>query len=168
MAGKVPKMAYCEEAFGFSFEKRVLYAWSRGIGTTWIGGTMDRALFEKAAETKDDEVMMIVSPLGYPSAANMQPCRIVKVGNAFHFYEKHMDGYKSSAPWDVQKIDMGIALCHFMSVAGGKFSVEDPEITPPANTEYIATVTVQQFNDSGAVPNIPNQTGPESAHLALP
>lgn len=78
----------------------------------------------------------------YPSAANMQPCRIVKVGNAFHFFEKHMDGYKSSAPWDVQKIDMGIALCHFISVAGGKFSVEDPGITTPANTEYIATVTV--------------------------
>lgn len=41
VAGKVPKTAHCEEAFGFSFEKLVLYAWSRGIGTTWIGGTMD-------------------------------------------------------------------------------------------------------------------------------
>lgn len=194
VAGKVSKTAHCEEAFGFSFEKLVLYAWSRGIGTTWIGGTMKRELFEKAAQTKDDEIMMIVSPLGYPasekaevdkrlrstvhgderldpaelffegnfasplaaapwnevleavrwypSAANMQPCRIVKVGNAFHFYEKHMEGYQSSAPWDVQKIDMGIALCHFMSVADGKFSVEDPGITVPANTEYIATVTV--------------------------
>lgn len=60
--------------------------------------------------------------MSHPSAANMQPLLIVKVGNAFHFYEKHMEGYANSAPWDVQKIDMGLALCHFMSVAGGKCS----------------------------------------------
>ena len=40
VAGKVPKVPHCEEAFGYSFEQFVLYAWSRGIGTTWIGGTM--------------------------------------------------------------------------------------------------------------------------------
>lgn len=52
VAGKVPKVPHCEEAFGYSFEKLVLYAWSRGIGTTWIGGTMKRELFEKAAKRK--------------------------------------------------------------------------------------------------------------------
>ena len=34
---KVPKAEHCEEAFGYSFEEMVLYAWSLGIGTTWIG-----------------------------------------------------------------------------------------------------------------------------------
>lgn len=67
IAAKVPKVKHCEEAFGYSFEKMVLYAWSLGIGTTWIGGTLNREVFEKAADTKDDEYMMIVSPLGYPS-----------------------------------------------------------------------------------------------------
>ncbi|MBQ5316871.1 MAG: hypothetical protein J6I96_04885 [Oscillospiraceae bacterium] len=35
--GKVPKAEHCAEAFGYSFEKMVLYAWPLGIGTTWIG-----------------------------------------------------------------------------------------------------------------------------------
>lgn len=195
VAGKVKKVPHCEEAFGYSFEKLVLFAWSLGIGTTWIGGTMDRLLFEKAAEVKEGELMPIVSPLGYPakeqseidkklrstvhgderldpsvlffendfsspisaekyedileavrwypSAANMQPCRIVKAGKDYHFYEKHADGYKSSAPWDVQAIDMGIAICHFMSVTDGKFSINNPGIVTEANTDYIATVTVE-------------------------
>ncbi len=43
IAAKVPKVEHCEEAYGYSFEKLVLYAWSLGIGTTWIGGTMKRA-----------------------------------------------------------------------------------------------------------------------------
>ena len=30
---KVPKAEHCEEAFDYSFEEMVLYAWSLGIGT---------------------------------------------------------------------------------------------------------------------------------------
>ncbi|MBR0162003.1 MAG: nitroreductase [Oscillospiraceae bacterium] len=192
IAGKVPKVEHCEEAFGFSFEQMVLYAWSLGIGTTWIGGTMKRELFEAAAELKENELMPIVSPLGYPAkeksevdmklrtnvhgderlsaselffendfstpmqgsdkkleavrwtptAANMQPCRVVKAGNKYHLYEKHMKGYKPGAPWDVQKIDLGIALCHLMRVTGGEFELSDPEIPCDSDTEYIATVAV--------------------------
>lgn len=193
IAGKVPKVKHCEEAFGYSFEKMVLYAWSLGIGTTWIGGTMKRELFERAAETGEDELMPIVSPLGYPAteksevdqklranvhgderiaaselffdkdfntplndadteflevvrwaptAANMQPCRVVKDGNAWHFYEKHTMGQAANAPWDVQKIDIGIALCHFMSTCGGALVIADPGIAAPDDTEYISTVRI--------------------------
>ena len=52
IAGKVPKTEHCEEAFGYAFEKLVLYAWSLGIGTTWIGGTMKRKLFENAVQIR--------------------------------------------------------------------------------------------------------------------
>ena len=62
VAGKVAKVPDRELAFGYSFEKLVLYAWSLGVGTTWIGGTMDRPLFEREAETGDGEIMPIVSP----------------------------------------------------------------------------------------------------------
>ena len=54
-------------AFGYSFERLLLYAWSFGIGTTWIGGTMKREIFEKAAGLKEGEMMPCVSPLGYPA-----------------------------------------------------------------------------------------------------
>ena len=67
VAGIVRKEAYADAAFGFSFEKLVLYAWSLGIGTTWIGGTMKRDVFEQAAELAEGEMMPCISPLGYPA-----------------------------------------------------------------------------------------------------
>lgn len=62
---KVPKIPHAEEAVGYSFEKLVLFAQSIGIGTVWIGGTMDRPAFERAMELEENEMMPIVSPLGY-------------------------------------------------------------------------------------------------------
>lgn len=64
VAGLVKKEEGAELAFGFSFEKLVLYAWSLGIGTTWIGGTMKRESFERAAGLAPGERMPCVSPLG--------------------------------------------------------------------------------------------------------
>ncbi|MBR4769040.1 MAG: nitroreductase, partial [Lachnospiraceae bacterium] len=48
IAGKMNRVPHAEEAFGYTFEKVVLFAESRGIGTTWIAGTMNRPAFEKA------------------------------------------------------------------------------------------------------------------------
>lgn len=195
VTGKVPLTDHCTEAFGYSFEKLVLYAWSLGIGTTWIGGTMKREKFEQEAGVNDSEIMPCVSPLGYPakkrsikeigmraairadkrkkneelffennfstplrndnvtiqnaleavrlapSAVNKQPWRIVKCGNAYHFYEKKTLG-SNGAAWDVQKVDVGIAICHFMSIAGGTLSVTKPDISAANDTEYIATITL--------------------------
>lgn len=53
-----------------------------------------------------------------------------------------MKGYKSGAPWDVQRIDIGIALCHLMYVTGGTCEIVDPGIKCDPDTEYIVTVTV--------------------------
>ena len=55
IAGKMQKVPHAEEAFGYAFEKMVLFAQSLGVGTTWIAGTMDRAAFEKAMELADGE-----------------------------------------------------------------------------------------------------------------
>ena len=200
VAGKVEKKPYADAAFGFSFEKLVLYAWSLGIGTTWIGGTMKREDFEKAAGLAEGEMMPCVSPLGYPaekksarevlmrkgvgadkrmpaeklffdntfdtplskegkevpsdliemvcwapSAVNKQPWRIVRSRNMYHFYEKKDKGFVSDATGDLQKIDVGIALCHFVTgLEEQKIKPEvliaDPGIRTPENVEYIATV----------------------------
>lgn len=72
IAGKMRRAPHAEEAFGYTFEKVVLYAQSLGVGTTWIAGTMDRKAFEHAMRLSDDEVMPCVSPLGYP--AEKCPC----------------------------------------------------------------------------------------------
>ena len=67
VAGIVPAVPGAEAAYGYAFEKLVLYAWSLGIGTTWIGGTMKREVFERAAGVAEGEIMPCVSPLGYPA-----------------------------------------------------------------------------------------------------
>lgn len=54
-------------AAGYAGEDLVLYLTGIGVGTVWIGGTMDRDAFEKAAGIKEDEVMTAVTPLGIPA-----------------------------------------------------------------------------------------------------
>ena len=192
IAGVMRKVPHGEEAFGWSFEKIVLYAWSLGVGTTWIAGTMDRGAFEKAVHLKDGEVMPCISPLGIPakkmslretvmrkgvkadsrlpfdqlffretfdcplteddagelrealemvrlapSAVNKQPWRLVIDGHAVHFYEKPDKGYNSNG-WDLQKIDLGIAMCHFAEVTGAELLIDDPGIACQG-MEYIAS-----------------------------
>lgn len=48
-----------------------------------------------------------------PSASNKQPWRIVQVENAFHFYKAQTPGYGEKYEFDIQKVDLGIAACHF-------------------------------------------------------
>ncbi len=200
VAGITDRVPYADVAFGYAFEKLVLYAWSLGIGTTWIGGTMKRELFERAAGLSEREMMPCVSPLGYParkrsvreavmrkgvgadsrmpadrlffdgawavglpaqkqaamadliemvrwapSAVNRQPWRIIVSDRGFHFYEKRNRGYAGEKTGDLQKIDVGIALCHFvmgLEAQGEKpeVAVADPGHAVPDGVEYIATV----------------------------
>lgn len=47
-----------------------------------------------------------------PSASNKQPWRIIKDGNEYRLYICRNDGY-GMASYDLQKNDLGIAMCHF-------------------------------------------------------
>jgi len=78
-----------------------------------------------------------------PSASNKQPWRIVKEGNAYHFYKSTAPGYSDKLGFDVQLVDMGIAACHFHMAAmekdlAGEFKVLPvPAIDLPEYTGYI-------------------------------
>ena len=92
-----------------------------------------------------------------PSASNKQPWRIIKDGNAWHFYVQRTPGYRSG--WmarlarvaDMQRIDMGIAMSHFELAANelgltGKWQVREPNVEKPdQETEY----TVSWVGDRG-------------------
>lgn len=83
-----------------------------------------------------------------PSAVNRQPWRVVVKENAAHFYLKHTKGFVSEAVGDMQKIDMGIALCHFALAAEEsgldvQFCISDPGIAVELDTEYIASYLIQ-------------------------
>ena len=202
VAGMVEAKPLADAAFGFSFEKLVLFAWSLGIGTTWIAGTMKREKFQTACGLAAGWRMPCISPLGYPaakrslketmmrkgvgadsrlpaeklffdgsfrtplagqrladlagpleltrwapSAVNKQPWRLVAGENEVHFYEKKDKGYVGEETGDLQKIDVGIALCHFflgLEDLGKTPSVilADPGLELPPETEYVATVRV--------------------------
>lgn len=84
-----------------------------------------------------------------PSAVNKQPWRVVTDGNAVHFYEHHDKGYDHGEDGDMQKIDIGIALAHFVLMAkeqgmNGTICEQDPGIALPADTEYIISFSALQ------------------------
>lgn len=154
-------------AFGYLFEKIILFATDLGIQTCWLGGTFKRDDFVTLVNLKNNEYIPIVSPIGYkkgkpriiesvmrsavgadnrkpwnelffdgdiskflaeitagsyaaplemvrlgPSASNKQPWRIIKVNSMYHFYLCRTKGY-GIANYDIQKNDIGIAMCHF-------------------------------------------------------
>lgn len=65
VGGKVRKGPDANLAFGYSFEAFILYAQSLGLGTVWLGGTMNRGAFESAMELGPDEMMPCATPVGY-------------------------------------------------------------------------------------------------------
>jgi nitroreductase len=90
-----------------------------------------------------------------PSASNKQPWRIVKIGTAWHFYLQRTKRYGKGTLLfnilrlaDLQRVDMGIAMCHFELTARslglhGHWIVEEPKLEIAENTEY----TVSWIND---------------------
>ncbi|MBQ7338693.1 MAG: nitroreductase [Clostridia bacterium] len=200
VGGKIKKSEHADVAFGYSFEMLVLHAWSLGIGTVWLGGTMNRPAFETAMGLGADEIMPCASPLGYvankmsmregmmrkaikaderlpferlffdgnfdmpltkekagslalalemvrlaPSAVNKQPWRVVACEGAVHFYLKRSKGITRSDTLDMQKIDMGIALCHFALTAKAcGLRVSFSSVAPAIKTddEYIASYLI--------------------------
>nr|WP_314461447.1 nitroreductase family protein [uncultured Clostridium sp.] len=77
-----------------------------------------------------------------PSAVNKQPWRVVKCQNAYHFYEaKTLKEGKNSI--DLQRVDVGIAACHFGLAAAeknlpGEFKkLPVPEIKTSSEMRYL-------------------------------
>lgn len=52
-----------------------------------------------------------------PSASNKQPWRIIKKNDYFEFYLKVTQGYSDKLKFNIQEIDLGIAMAHFELVA---------------------------------------------------
>ena len=105
IAGKMKQVPSAEEAFGYGFEKIVLFAQSMGIGTTWIAGTLDRPAFERAMDIREGEVMPAVSPLGHP--AQKKSVKAKKGRKAVAKWSKNadVDGYQLYYKAKGQKAD---------------------------------------------------------------
>lgn len=91
-----------------------------------------------------------------PSASNKQPWRILRIQDSFLFYLERSKGYgKGSFLFrvlglaDLQRVDMGIAMCHFELAARelglrGNWTVNEPQTyQAQGNLQYIATWTLE-------------------------
>jgi hypothetical protein len=86
-----------------------------------------------------------------PSASNKQPWRVVKSGETWHFYLKRTPGYRENTlvrlftVADMQRIDMGIAMCHFelslreSGLAGAWGQLQPRLVHDSHGIEYIAS-----------------------------
>ncbi len=96
-----------------------------------------------------------------PSASNRQPWRVIQDGSAHHFYLQRTPGYgRGTLPFtllglaDLQRVDIGIAMCHFELTAAalglaGQWTVRQPSWPPPGGTgEYVVTWAGQDDTDT--------------------
>jgi hypothetical protein len=86
-----------------------------------------------------------------PSASNRQPWRILKDGGAWHFYVARSPGYATGLASrlvklpDLQRVDAGIAMCHFELAARerglrGRWETAEPAAAPTGEaTRYAAS-----------------------------
>ncbi|MDR2917553.1 MAG: hypothetical protein LBV74_22405 [Tannerella sp.] len=56
-----------EEGAAYLFEQVILFCTDLGLGTCWLGGSFSRGDFKKQIELRSNEVLRIVSPIGYKS-----------------------------------------------------------------------------------------------------
>lgn len=114
--------------------------WDKLFYTT----NFERALLKEDAGLFELPIEMV--RLG-PSASNKQPWRLVvsEDRTVCHFYIEHTPNYSSKLGYDMQLLDMGIAMCHFELACqelniSGSWGVEDPNIhLHSGNTEYIVS-----------------------------
>ncbi|MFO8112110.1 MAG: nitroreductase family protein [Desulfosalsimonadaceae bacterium] len=156
------------EDAGYLFEQVILFATAMGLDTCWMGASFSRSLFSDKMALASDEMIPVVSPMGYkagrpsimdvvfhvsagakkrksrsdlffhrtwdaplekkdagsldvplemvrlaPSAVNKQPWRLLLDEDGVHFFLMRTNGFKRMFAVDLQRIDMGIAMCHF-------------------------------------------------------
>ena len=88
-----------------------------------------------------------------PSASNKQPWRVIRDEDAWHLYLRRSPRYRRQAlgseqKADLQRVDIGIAMCHLELSARelglrGTWQVQDPGIArPDALTEYVVSWAV--------------------------
>ena len=96
VGGKIKKGKNACVAFGYTFEQFILYVHSLGLGTVWLGGTMNRSAYEKAMYLKADEMMPCATPIGYiaskMSVRESMMRKAVKANERLSFEELFFDG----------------------------------------------------------------------------
>jgi hypothetical protein len=124
IAGAVSKGPRAMEDFGFGMERNLLFATALGLGTCWLGGTLNRAGFARKIGLSAEEFMPAISPVGYPADKRSLTDR------AFRFMAKS----DKRKPWQELFFDErpGNPLVKNKAGAGGQ-ALESVRIGPSAS-----------------------------------
>ena len=81
-----------------------------------------------------------------PSASNKQPWRVLKKDDGYHFYLKADKGYGDKLGFNIQRVDIGIAMCHFEMVLQefgkkGSWIIQNPGVDTSALNDLSYTVS---------------------------
>lgn len=116
-----------------------------GWDKLFFEGDFGRALSETAAGDYAFPLEMLRLA---PSATNRQPWRVLLRDGAFHFYELHSMAAEPGKV-DMQRIDVGIAVCHFHLAAlerglSGRFERREPAgVNAPEKADYIVSWVIE-------------------------
>ena len=191
------------EDYGYVFEHLILEATRLGLGTCWLGGTLDRKAFGETVQLGSDEWLPAASPVGLttakrglmdgavrmfagsrkrkafdtlffdgdfsrplaagtgpwaeplealrigPSASNKQPWRAVVNDAGAHLFLQSSPGYGSGLNFEIQRLDIGIAMCHLELVAveqglQGAWKQVEPPCEAPEGTRYVVSWVLGQ------------------------
>ena len=75
-----------------------------------------------------------------PSASNKQPWRVVMDGNTAHFYIERTPKYDTMLKYDIQILDIGIALAHYELAKGGSTFKSLEGNIADSSKEYVISV----------------------------
>ncbi len=122
--------------------KGVKADWRYDFEQLFFLNSFETPLTESESIARGINVMLKAVKLA-PSAVNKQPWRVIVGDNVAHFYEKKDKGFDADG-YDLQKIDLGIALYNFekQGKEEGKdmtFELANPRLPVPEGTEYIAS-----------------------------
>ena len=106
--------------------------------TLFFDGGFDRPLTQETAGAYAEPLELLRQA---PSAVNRQPWRVLRDEQGYHFFQK---GGMGGSGLDMQRIDLGIAICHFHLSAlelglPGHLERRCPELTLPNELSYVAS-----------------------------
>lgn len=170
VGGKIKCVPNASVAFGYAFETLVLKAQSMGIGTVWVGGTMNRDAFEKAMDLAEDEFMPCVSPLGYParkmSVRETMMRKGVKADERLPFEELFFDG-AFDAPLTKEKAGVFAEALEMVRLAPSAVNKQPWRVVVTDHTAHFYLKRSKGFGHAGKLDMQMIDVGIALCHFAL-
>lgn len=79
IAGVTGSASAAMEDFGYCMEKNILFATGLGLGTCWLGGSLNRSTFSQKMNAGDGELLPAVTPIGYEEGKRTLKDRFIRL-----------------------------------------------------------------------------------------